>query len=97
MTAEEVAEFLQVDTRTVYRLIRRKQLAATRTGRTYRIPRQDLDTFLLTNSSRPEVRTALFNRALAHAEQANPGADGDAILDQLEQLDEERKRRAASQ
>ncbi len=92
MTPEQVAEYLQLDKETIYRLIRTKQLAATRIGRAYRIPRQDLDTFLLANSTRPEVREALFRRVNAIAER-NPGVDSDELLEELEREDEERKQR----
>ncbi len=93
MTPEQVAEYLQLPPETVYRLIRRKKLAASRIGRAYRIPREDLETYLLTHSTRPQVRKALFDRALGYAERYNPGGDGDAFLEELEQLDEERKHR----
>lgn len=93
LTPEQVATYLQLDKETIYRLIRDRRLAATRIGRAYRIPRADLDAFMQANSTQPEVRDALFARALAYAERENPGADSDAILAELEQLDEERKRR----
>ena len=92
MTPEQVAEYLQLDKETIYRLIRTKQLAATRIGRAYRIPRQDLDAFLLANSTRPEVREALFRRVNAIAER-NPSVDSDELLEELEREDEERKQR----
>jgi excisionase family DNA binding protein len=95
MTPEQVADFLQVDKETVYRLIRRRQLAATKIGRTYRIPRQDLDIFLIANSTRPEVRDALFERVMAAAKR-NPGLNSDDVLAELEREDDERKRHRAS-
>ena len=55
LTPEQVADYLQLDRETVYRLIRARRLAATRIGRAYRIPRQDLDAFMLAHSTRPEV------------------------------------------
>lgn len=58
MTPEQVAQYLQLDKESVYRLIRDKRLAATRIGRAYRIPRRDLETFLMVNSTRSEVRRA---------------------------------------
>jgi excisionase family DNA binding protein len=88
MTPEQVADLLQVDRETVYRLIRRRQLAATKIGRTYRIPRQDLDTFLSANSTRPDVQEALFAR-LEEISAHNPGVDGDALLEHLERDDDE--------
>src|SRR5687768_16714111 len=95
MTPEQVAEYLQLDKETVYRLIRDRKLAATRIGRAYRIPREDLDTFLTSNSTRPEVRKALFDRVLAIAER-HPGVNSDDLLEELERADEARKRQAAS-
>ena len=93
MTPEQVADYLQLDTETVYRLIRRKELAATKIGRSYRIPREDLDAFLLAHSTRPEVREALFARFMELAEH-NPGLNSDDVLEELERDDEERKRQA---
>lgn len=90
MTPEQVAEYLQLNTDTVYRLIRQKQLAASQIGRTYRIPKEDLENFLLSHSTRPEVRQALFDRVMRIA-QNNPDLDSDVVLDELEQLDRERK------
>ncbi len=90
MTPEQVADYLQLDKETVYRLIRDRKLAATRIGRAYRIPREDLDTFLLANSTRPAVQEALFAR-LAEVAERNPGVDGDDLLEELERTDDERK------
>jgi excisionase family DNA binding protein len=95
MTPEQVADYLQLDKETIYRLIRRKQLAATRIGRTYRIPREDLDAFMMAHSTRPEVRKARFDRVLAIAHR-NPGLDSDDLLEKLEREDDERKRRTSS-
>jgi excisionase family DNA binding protein len=64
LTPEQVAAYLQLNTDTVYRLIRQRSLTATRIGRTYRIPRQDLEAFIATNSARAEVRPAQFERVL---------------------------------
>src|SRR5690242_8267134 len=97
MTPEQVAEYLQLNKDTVYRLIRSHQLAASKIGRTYRIPKEDVDAFLLSNSSRSRVRQALFKRVLDFAEQHNPGLSSDAVLEELEQMDEERKRAARQQ
>ena len=93
MTAEQVADYLQLNTDTVYRLIRERKLAASHIGRTYRIPKEDLDQFLETNSTRPEVRAELFRRVLEIGER-NPDGDGDALLEELERMDDEKKRGA---
>ena len=93
MTPEQVAAYLQLDKETIYRLIRERKLAATKIGRSYRIPREDLETFLVAHSTRPDVRRALFDRALAYADRENPCGNCDEILEELERLDEERARR----
>ena len=90
MTPEQVAEYLQLNTDTVYRLIRQKKLAAAQIGRTYRIPREDVEAFLVANSSSPKLRSAIFRRMLELAER-NPGVDSDALLEELEAWDEEHK------
>lgn len=95
LTPQQAAEFLQLSTEMIYRLIRSNQLAATRIGRSYRILREDLDTFLITHSNRPEVREALFARVNAIAER-NPSVSSDDVLEELEREDAERKRRRAS-
>ena len=55
MTPEQVAQYLQLTTDTVYRLIRRKELAATKIGRHYRVPRADLESFLASHSTRKQI------------------------------------------
>src|SRR5712692_9791059 len=90
MTPEQVAEYLQLNTDTVYRLIRQNKLAASQIGRTYRIPKEDVESFLLAHSTRPQVRKALFNRVMGIAE-ANLDLNSDVVLDELEVLDRERK------
>lgn len=90
MTPEQVAEYLQLNTDTVYRLIRENRLAASQIGRAYRIHREDLENFLLANSNRSQVRQALFDRVLTIAH-SNPSLNSDEVLDELEQLDLERK------
>ncbi len=91
LTPQQVADYLQLSTGAVYRLIRQRKLAASRVGRGYQIARNALDEFLLANSTRPETRQALFNRANAIAER-NAGLNSDDILEELEREDEERKR-----
>lgn len=95
LTPQQVADYLQLSTAAVYRLIRRKQLAASRIGRSYRIPREDLDAFLIANSTRPEVQEALIARVNAIAER-NPGVNSDELLEELEREDEERKRQRST-
>jgi excisionase family DNA binding protein len=99
MTPEQVAEYLQLNTDTVYRLIRSHRLAASRIGRTYRIPREDVDSFLLATSSRHQVRQAMFKRVLAIGErnaQRYPELTSDQILEDLEAADDEERHAQAS-
>lgn len=93
LTPDQVASYLQMNKETVLRLIRRRELAASRIGRTYRIPRQDLEAFLLTHSTRPQVRQVLFDRMLALADR-NPGLDSDQVLEELERADDARTHQA---
>jgi excisionase family DNA binding protein len=79
MTPEQVAEYLQMNTATIYRLIRERRLAATRVGRSYRIPREDLEEFIRANSTREEVRRALFRRVKAIGERQKE-LDSDELL-----------------
>jgi excisionase family DNA binding protein len=51
LTTEEVLDYLQVNLRTVYRLIKAGKLPAVRIGRQWRFRRKDLDVWLRTVSS----------------------------------------------
>jgi len=98
MTPEQVAEYLQLNTDTVYRLIRDKQLAASKIGRAYRIPREDVESFLLARSTRPEMREALIRRVAEIAERTAvryPELTSDQILEELEAEDDARRQSAA--
>src|SRR5712692_5955466 len=89
MTPEQVAEYLQLNTDTVYRLIRQNKLAASQIGRAYRIPKKDVENFLFAHSTRPQVRKALLDRVMGIA-QCNPELNSDDVLDELEELDGKR-------
>lgn len=88
MTPEQVADYLQLATETVYRLIRQRKLAATRVGRAYRIPREDVESFIVANSTREEVRSLLFRRVMEISERSSSMLDGDSLLEALEESDE---------
>lgn len=90
LTPEQVADYLQMNTDTIYRLIRQKKLAATQIGRSYRIPKEDLDDFLAANSSRADVRETLF-RSFMDIAKNNPGISSDDVLIELESMDEQRR------
>mgnify|MGYP001199996999 CR=1 FL=1 len=55
LTPEQAADYLQVNRETVYRYIRQGKLAASRLGRSYRIPRRSLELLLWTTRSRPDI------------------------------------------
>lgn len=46
LTVAEVADLLRVSNMTVYRLVKAGQMGAIRVGKNYRIPQNDLDTYL---------------------------------------------------
>ena len=46
LTTEEVLDYLKVNSRTIYRLIRRGDLPAVRIGRQWRFRQSDLDAWL---------------------------------------------------
>ena len=62
MTPEQVADYLQLSKDTVYRYIREGKLTASRLGRNYRVPKENVDLFLLVTSTSEAAREALFNR-----------------------------------
>lgn len=62
MTPEQVADYLQLSKDTVYRYIREGKLIASRLGRNYRVPKENVDLFLLATSTSDAAREALFKR-----------------------------------
>lgn len=86
LTPEQVADLLQLNKDTVYRLIRARKLAATRIGRSYRIPRQDVEAFLRRNSTVAEMRQVAWDRLLSIGAR-NLDVDSDIVLDELERAD----------
>ena len=62
MTPEQVADYLQLSKDTVYRYIREGKLIASKLGRNYRIPKENVDLFLLATSTSQTAREALFSR-----------------------------------
>ena len=90
MTPEQVADYLQMNIDTVYRLIRSRKLPAAKIGRSYRIPKEDVDAFLASNNTGSNLRSYMFQRVLDIAKQ-NPGVSSDDVLEELEEMDRERK------
>ena len=78
LTTEEVLEYLQVNLRTVYRLIKAGKIPAVRVGRQWRFRRRDIDAWLDSQRATPQG-------------QSDPGAaaPGRAGQDQAAQTQEE--------
>ena len=58
LTTEEVLEYLQVNLRTVYRLIKAGKIPAVRVGRQWRFRKRDIDAWLETQRPRGAGRSA---------------------------------------
>ena len=62
LTAQEVAEYLQLAPETVYRYIRQGKLIASKLGRQYRIPKENVELFLLVTSTAGGVQPRAFSK-----------------------------------
>lgn len=82
MTPEQVADYLQLNKETVYRYIREGRLGASRMGRSYRIPRANVDLFLLATSTSQADRLALSRRLESVAER-NKGIPADEVQEDV--------------
>jgi excisionase family DNA binding protein len=60
LTTEEVLDYLQVNLRTIYRLIKAGKIPAVRVGRQWRFRKHDIDTWL--NSNRSNSRAGVLDR-----------------------------------
>jgi excisionase family DNA binding protein len=74
LTTEEVLEYLQVNLRTVYRLIKAGKIPAVRVGRQWRFRKRDIDAWL--DSQRPRGDRA----AATPADRAPRGGDRPRVL-----------------
>ena len=88
MTPEQVADYLQINSATVYRYIRQHRLEASRLGRHYRVTRQAVERFLRASSNAGDVRQALFERISRVAER-NAGVIDREVERVLEEIDAE--------
>src|SRR5205814_7934960 len=61
LTTEEVLEYLQVNLRTVYRLIKAGKIPAVRVGRQWRFRKRDIDAWLDTQRARAGARATTTN------------------------------------
>ena len=72
LTTEEVLEYLQVNLRTVYRLIKAGRIPAVRVGRQWRFRKRDIDAWL--ESQRPRgARAAPRRRGALNAPRSRAG------------------------
>src|SRR3979411_1263488 len=65
LTTEEVLEYLQVNLRTVYRLIKANKIPAVRVGRQWRFRKRDIDAWLETQRPRGSRAVRAAPRASA--------------------------------
>src|SRR5438445_345098 len=72
LTTEEVLEYLQVNLRTVYRLIKAGKIPAVRVGRQWRFRKRDIDAWL--DSQRPRGGARQTPAAAATAAAPRPAA-----------------------
>jgi excisionase family DNA binding protein len=87
LTVAEVLEYLQVNSRTVYRLIKAGKLPAIRIGRQWRFRRRDLDAWLDREPAGRPVHAEIARRHLPRADRGRPRVlvvdDEESIRDQL--------------
>src|ERR1700730_10517310 len=72
LTTEEVLEYLQVNLRTVYRLIKAGKIPAVRVGRQWRFRKRDIDAWLDSQPPRGGARAATIPPARPAAGAARP-------------------------
>ncbi|MGH9386856.1 MAG: response regulator [Vicinamibacterales bacterium] len=65
LTTEEILEYLQVNLRTVYRLIKAGKIPAVRVGRQWRFRKRDIDAWLDTQRPHGELTAASQEKSLA--------------------------------
>lgn len=63
MTPDQVAEYLQINRETVYRYIRDGKLSASKLGRSYRIPKANVDLLLLATRTRSDITLREYTSA----------------------------------
>jgi excisionase family DNA binding protein len=73
LTTEEVLEYLQVNLRTVYRLIKAGKIPAVRVGRQWRFRKRDIDTWLDSQRTHPTSHTAAPESVSAPPQPVAPG------------------------
>jgi len=90
LTPQEVAEYLQLAPETIYRYIPQGKLVASKLGRQYRVPKENVELFLLATSTAGAAQVRAFSRTLIAQwlEEDRIGGDtraiGDRLVDALE-------------
>lgn len=79
LTTEEVLEYLQVNLRTVYRLIKAGKIPAVRVGRQWRFRKRDIDAWL--DTQRPRGERPAVAAAVADRPQAREGRSRVLVVD----------------
>ncbi len=79
LTTEEVLEYLQVNLRTVYRLIKAGKIPAVRVGRQWRFRKRDIDAWL--DTQRPRGDRASTSSAVADRPQPRDGRSRVLVVD----------------
>ena len=80
LTTEEVLEYLQVNLRTVYRLIKAGKIPAVRVGRQWRFRKRDIDAWLDSQRLRGGARAAAAPQTAPTAARAAGGAARPRVL-----------------
>ena len=81
LTTDEVLDYLQVNLRTVYRLIKAGKLPAVRIGRQWRVRRRDLDAWLETQRTGGRARAVAASREAAAPVAALPDRPRVLVVD----------------
>ena len=83
LTTEEVLEYLQVNLRTVYRLIKAGKIPAVRVGRQWRFRKRDIDSWLDSQRPRGESPAAATSTPVRNARQRVLVVDDEASIRDL--------------
>src|SRR5262245_60878520 len=86
LTPDQAAEYLQVNRETIYRYIRDGKLDASRLGRSYRVPRRNLELLLLATRTRPYIKLREYTDEQVARFIEDDALDGEA-LDVARKLD----------
>ena len=87
LTTEEVLEYLQVNLRTVYRLIKAGKIPAVRVGRQWRFRKSDIDMWL--DSQRPRANAPAVSRPATPAPALAPRASAEGERPRILVVDDE--------